>query len=120
MSEVVLRNVFLSLIHSVSCLHSMLDPHHTWRHYFINDKQEENEEWNDDNDIISIPVELISFFTAVFTLRDIPLHFDLCSELYSDLQIELLHMMGALLSSVEVNQFIVLCIHTHIVCTPLM
>ena len=100
MSEVVIRNVLLTLIHSVACLHSMLDPHKTWKQYFTNEELEW--EWDECADVVPVPAEVVPFFTSVFTQKDVPLHFDLCTELYSDLQIELLHMMGALLSSAEV------------------
>ena len=52
--------------------------------------------------MVTAPTELVPLFVSVFTQREIPLHFGLYTELYTELRLELLHMMGALLSSVEV------------------
>ena len=98
MSEMVIRLVFVTLIHSAACLHSMLDPNRVWKRLFITDNLEPKRDWNE----IVAPTELVPFFTAVFTMSDTPLHYSLCSEQFHDLQLELLHMMGGLLSSFKV------------------
>lgn len=103
MSEVAMRQVFLVLIHSIACLHSILDQNRIWRSYFIHEREEKKKE--KDWVVVPVPSELVPFFISISNMEQIPLHFNLCHQLYSDLKIELLHMMGALLSSHEVISF---------------
>lgn len=102
MSEVVIRLVFVTLIHSVACLHSMLDPHRFWKYIFIPDQLESD--LDQIMGVVNVPAEVVPFFVAVFTLSDVPLHYGHCLKELAGLQTELLHMMGALLSSVEVGR----------------
>lgn len=101
MSEVVIRYVFLTLIHSVVCLHSMLDPHHNWKHLFITDQMDP--ELDPNVGVAPIPEGVIPFSVAVLTQHAIPLHYRHCPVEYETLQLELLHMIGAILSSSEVS-----------------
>ena len=100
MSEVVIRQVFVTLIHSVAFVHSMLDPHGAWKEHFFTDNLELERDHS--VGVVTVPAEVVPFFVAVVTQSNIPLHYGYCSVEFASLQIELLHMMGALLSSDEV------------------
>lgn len=100
MSEVVIRQVFVTLIQSVAFVHSMLDPHGAWKQNFFTDDLELKRDQS--VGVVTVPVEVVPFFVAVVTLSDMPLHYGHCSVEFASLQTELLHMMGALLSSDEV------------------
>ena len=104
MSEAVIRRVFLALIHFVACLHSMLDPQQTWRRYFIPDRLG----W-EGMEVVPAPAELIPLSVSILTLNKVPPHFDLCPRLHSDLRVEVLYMLGALLSSEEVTTLSLWC-----------
>lgn len=99
MSTVVIHHVFLTLIHSVAYLHSMMDPQCTWKHLFITDQPEPKLDSN--IAVISIPEEVIPFCVAVLT-QDMPPHYNSCPVDYTSLQSEVLHMIGAIFSSSEV------------------
>ena len=101
MSEVVIRHVFQALIHSVACLHSMLDPQEAWKECFL-PASPASKGGKEGPSVLPAPAELVPLFLSVLTQSQVPLHFNLCLQLYSDLRNELLHMIGALLSSVEV------------------
>lgn len=100
MSEVVVRYVFLTLTHSVACLHSMMDPQCTWKHLFITDQLEPKLDSN--IAVIPIPEDVVPFSVAVMTQKDTPPHYNCCPVEYTSFQSELLHMIGAILSSSEV------------------
>ena len=101
MSEVIIRSVFVSLIHSVVCLHSMLDPHRAWNQIFVPDQKQV--ELDSGVDEVAMPVEVVSLFVDVFSQTSTPLHFGWCSDQHNSLQAELLHLMGAVFSSSEVS-----------------
>lgn len=113
MSELVVRYMFLTLIHSVACLHSMLDPQHTWKHLFITDQMQPKLDPN--IRVIPIPEGVVPFSVAVLTQHDIPLHYGYCPVEYETFQLELLHMIGAILSSSEVSAGLAYCLH-HVTC----
>ena len=101
MSKVVIRHLFQALIHSVACLHSMLDPQRAWKECFL-PASLASTGGKEGPSVLPAPAELVPLFVSVLTQSQVPLHFNLCLQLYSDLRNELLHMIGALLSSVEV------------------
>ncbi|CAI8026148.1 Neurobeachin-like protein 1 [Geodia barretti] len=102
MSKVVIRHLFQALIHSVACLHSMLDPQRAWKECFL-PASLASTGGKEGPSVLPAPAELVPLFVSVLTQSQVPLHFNLCLQLYSDLRNELLHMIGALLSSVESN-----------------
>lgn len=101
MSEVVIRHVFQALINSTAYLHSILDPQGCWKECFIPDSGDRG--WSKEQQVVAAPAELVPLFVSILTQNEVPLHFNLCLQLYSDLRVEQLHMMGALLSSDEVT-----------------
>ena len=108
MSEVILKDVFSTLIHSMACLHSMLDPQHTWMNYFIPGSLVSEWDRKGGPQVVPVPDTVLSLYEAVFTADRLPLHFRSSLQLFFDLKTELLHLMGALLSSVEVYMYILL------------